>query len=438
VGSQEFRLRIPLSPPQKEFLLSPAKYTFMSGGFGSGKSHALAEKIIYRCVQNPGLRGQIIASDYSRLSRDVLPKLYELLDGHEIDHKWVPSAVPGTPSRELLIGEGFIDSRLLIGSCDQPDGLKGPSLAFIACEEASLLPRYVPGKAESVWAILVSRLRVPGGTLTIDLSGTPEGTANWTTDLWERAPDDASLVPGWRRDYRLIRASSWSNPCNPPGYVQSMIDAMDPTQRIEKIEGRPAAGIGGQCYYGFDVSRNVARLGYDPLRGPIVVAQDFNVDPACSLLCQFWNGTLLVFAEIVLQDSNTPEMARTLVSKVKGHGRQPGDCDVYPDAAGRSRQTSGTTDHAIMRAHGFTRLKFNHEGNPPVTDRINDVNGALYHGRVKIDPGCKMLIRDLTQVVRGPDGSIVKSKKHLTHLSDCLGYAISKLLPIRKVLARVG
>lgn len=425
----------PMTAPQREFMLSPSRFTTLSGGYGSGKSWALRLKSLYRACQNPGMPGMIVASDYGRLSRDVLPGFFELCDEHEISREWLRQPMPGLPARALLLGQGWLDSIVYFGSMDAPEAIKGANLAWITCEEITLFPRNLPGKDEPTWGVLISRLRIPGATNTIDGSGTPEGKNSWTCDpgRFETAPDSPEQVAAWLRDYRVIRAGTASNPFVADTYMADLRNTLDPIQQREKIDGMPAAGGGGQCYYAFDRARNVRRVRYSRLCGEIVIAQDYNVDPACALLCQFARGFLFVFDEVVLPNSNTPAMARELARRVKALGSRPDECVVFPDAAGRARQTSGTSDHAIMRQHGFTRLRFNRSGNPPVIDRVNSVNGALYHGRVLIDPSCVTIIRDLSQVASGPDGCPIKTTRALTHTSDALGYVVMRLLPIRRL-----
>lgn len=411
------------------------KYTAIIGGYGSGKTHGLSWKLALRCFQNQGLAGMIIASDLVRLSRDIIPAFCQrFVDLGLQEPRWTKerSAVPGTPSRFLYIEE--LGVKVYAGSTARPDSIKGPNLAFIGLEEFTLLPRYIPGKTETVWSLLTSRLRLPGGTLTIDASGTPEGKQCWVCDpgRFETPPDDPAKLEQWTRDFLVIRASSWENRHNAEGYVQTMMDAMDPIQIREKVYGIPSAGTGGACYYAFDRARNVRPVKYDPYKGEVLIGQDYNVDPGCAVLAQLRGGVLYVFGEVCLPDSNTLAVAEELKRRCGRIRVHPHECRVFPDASGRSRQTAGSSDHNIMRAAGFTRLIYDREGNPRIFDRLNAMNGALWHGRIVVDPSCTRLIKDLMQVARGPDGRPLKGDKTLTHLSDALGYIVTRLMPIRR------
>jgi hypothetical protein len=82
---------------------------------------------------------------------------------------------------------------------------------------------------------------------------------------------------------------------------------------------------------------------------------------------------------------------------------------IYGDATGEQRRTSASrTDWQIVknffgrytdRYHARFRVP---SANPPVKDRINCVNAVLRNHagerRLRIDPRCKQLIKDLEQV----------------------------------------
>jgi hypothetical protein len=79
--------------------------------------------------------------------------------------------------------------------------------------------------------------------------------------------------------------------------------------------------------------------------------------------------------------------------------------------------------------------------NPPVKDRVNCVNAVLHNHagehRLLIHPACKHLIRDLEQVCwkADPHGNVLadldKSDPMRTHVSDALGYCLSREFPMQ-------
>ena len=70
--------------------------------------------------------------------------------------------------------------------------------------------------------------------------------------------------------------------------------------------------------------------------------------------------------------------------------------------------------------------------NPPVVDRVNLVNKMMES--LIVDPSCKIMIRDFDQVTNKPNTREIDkgSNKELSHISDALGYALVKLIGIKK------
>ena len=86
--------------------------------------------------------------------------------------------------------------------------------------------------------------------------------------------------------------------------------------------------------------------------------------------------------------------------------------------------------------------------NPAVKDRVNCVNAMLlnYAGkrRLVLDTRCRELANDLEQVIwkSDPHGNVLsdlnKSDPMRTHLSDALGYYVSREFPLRGFVGERG
>jgi hypothetical protein len=127
---------------------------------------------------------------------------------------------------------------------------------------------------------------------------------------------------------------------------------------------------------------------------------------------------------------------------------RPLNVSIYGDATGEQRKTSASrTDWQIVK-NFFGRYTDRYHArfcvpsaNPPVKDRINCVNAVLRNHagerRLRIDPRCKQLIKDLEQVgwKADPHGNplaeLDKSDFMRTHASDALGYLVAREYPIR-------
>lgn len=209
----------------------------------------------------------------------------------------------------------------------------------------------------------------------------------------------------------------------------------------------------GQVYYGFSLDDTVrdkdylnSSVEYDVNR-PLRINFDFNVDPFCVTFSHairrvddFRNvyDDVHVFDELVVRNSNTPEVCDRIIERFKGHKT---GLVVYGDAAGQARHTSSSfSDYQIIRDKlkdfpGFTS-KFKLK-NPSVKDRINAVNSKLKacdgSRHLFVHPRCKKLIKDFTSVVyKEGTTDISKENLELTHLTDGLGYQIDFEYPVVK------
>jgi hypothetical protein len=153
------------------------------------------------------------------------------------------------------------------------------------------------------------------------------------------------------------------------------------------------------------------------------MGNDFNTSKLVCILCQKDGETLRVFDEILLENSNTFEMAKAMEAKIKALGHR-GSTLVIPDSTGSARKTCSTkTDHQILREAGFTLPAFR---NPLRKDRFNNCNSRLEKGLVMVDSRCKTLLTDL----RTFDG--VEEHGNLGHMGDAWGYVLWHLFPMIK------
>jgi hypothetical protein len=184
---------------------------------------------------------------------------------------------------------------------------------------------------------------------------------------------------------------------------------------------------------------------------PLVWTLDFNIDPACSLLCQLVGKRVVVLDEITLRDSSTYDVCDEFARRTeKWRERLPGPLTVrvFGDASGSSRKSSASrTDWQIVkefleaRKTAYTPAVRVPSDNPGIKDRINNVNAVIENAqaqrRLTVAPGCTQLIRDLEQVCwkqdasGAPVGELDHSDPLRTHLSDALGYFISRELGMR-------
>jgi PBSX family phage terminase large subunit len=203
-----------------------------------------------------------------------------------------------------------------------------------------------------------------------------------------------------------------------PDYLK-MLSKMPEKERMRFLEGEFTNDDDGAAYYAFD--REIHVSDTDMIKaGSIFIGMDFNVQPMTAVILRIAGGKFYITDEIYLENSDTYKMCDTLVKK-KYFGT------VIPDSTGKNRKTSGKSDHAILKEHGFTIPVVR---NPFVTDRVNNVNRLLTDNRIIINPKCKKLIGDLEKVSWKDNKLDQKTDPMLTHISDALGYALWYLEPI--------
>ena len=396
---------------QLDYVLSDAKYPFLLGGYGSGKTVGFCVFALRQCAKNPGKRILLAEPTYPMI-RDVLQPCFEDIV-RQLGFSYEYSATE--MKYRVIWKKGWCD--VLMRSCESYMRWAGLNLAAAGIDEADQL------KDDRAWKMLLSRLR-DGNTLTGFGSGTPEGF-KFVYKYWEDDPN-----PG----YKLVRGKTTDNSMLPEEFINSLKENYDETLLRAYLNGEFVNLQSGATYYNFDRSNNVKANTYNHAL-PVRLSCDHNVSPTTGAIFQTYSNSpyVRVFDEIELHHSGGAEIiTERLAQEVKA--RYPNQKYIaYPDPSGKSRHTSSLhSDHDILLKSGF-QLKVK-PVSPRITDSVNAVN-KICEGNLIIDPSCKGLITDLEQTVNKPGTrEIEKSNKERTHFSDGLRYAIDFEYPIIKPL----
>jgi hypothetical protein len=360
----------------------------------------------------------VVAPTYKMLQDPVLATFEEVLELWSIPHHFRKSlSVLDLPWGKIYLRSG-----------DDANSLRGPSLSFFGIDEGAMIDA-------RVWKICISRLRDKNATeLKGFVSSTPEGMDWLYSEFVEKADD------GSRPQYALFQASSRENIFLPESYVGDLEQSYDENLARAYIEGEFCDMASGRAYHEFG-NHNIREIQFNP-SFPLGLTADFNVSPCCWEIFQNYNGQIFFLDEIVMRDNaSTEAMMGKFVDLYRrldsGANRE---VQVYGDASGRARSTSGDSDWVIisefLKSNGISYTGFVPKANPPVKDRLNSVNAALRNRgtetRIFIDPKCEALVKDLRLVSLTRDGNIDKRRKELSHSSDAFGYAVSAIMPIRK------
>ena len=409
---------------QNKFIRSDEKFVLLCGGYGSGKTVSLCLKAITELGRNPN-KTILLAEPVYPMIKDVLqPTLESILS--DLKFKYTYRASENKYNIFWKNGKGSI----ILRSAENWRRWAGLNLCAFGIDEAALL------KDDSAWKMGMSRLR-DGNHLTGFITTTPEGF-NWVYEYWKEKPKD---------NYQLIKAKTTDNTFLPDEFVETLKENYDSKLVDAYINGNFVNLQHGQAYYNFDRGLNETQTKYDPQK-QIRIALDFNVEPMCAVLLQFYNTNpkIRVFDEISISYGGSGELMTERISreiKAKYPKSKFAPTDIfkkqpirdnyicYPDPAGQQRRTSARlTDHDILRKEGFlVKVK---RSAPRVIDRLNSVNNAFKS--MIVDPKCKGLIKDLEQVcVKEGTRELDKSQKDLSHFSDALGYFIDYEMPVRKL-----
>lgn len=385
------RKRITLSTAQINFFRSENKYTLFCGGLGGGKTYVGALWAISMALKHPGCNGLITANSYSQLKKATLAKIFQLLT--ELEIKFEYKSQDGV----LIIG----DSTVYCLSMEKYDLLRGIEVGWAWSDECAFYK-------EEAFNVLQGRIRDTRGPCQWKGTTTPNGF-NWLYTVFVERPLNSSKV---------VFATTMDNIENlTPGYVESLRQMYDSRLAAQELDGQFVNLNSGKVYYAFDRSKHCKQVPSG--RHLIYVGLDFNVHPLCGIFCYEKEGVIYVVDEIYLEDSNTFQAAKEIITKYPFHAIRV----VADDSGSRRKTSSNTTDHEIIRRAGLDLVEFR---NPGIKDRFNNMNRLFDYNKIVIDPKCKKLIEDLEKLTHDNKDPM------LSHVSDALGYASWHINPLKR------
>ena len=395
------------SVPQFDYITCDDPYPAMVSGFGAGKTQAAVNRSIIGKLKYPTLNRGFYEPTYDLVRMIAFPRFEEVLTELGIPYKLYKS-----PLNYIEIEN---HGKIFFRSMDTPSRIIGYEHADADVDELDTLKK---DDAAEVWRRILSRNRQKkpdGKPNTIGVTTTPEGF-RFVYDNWKKDP---------KNGYRIIQASTDSNPHLPDGYIQSLIDIY-PSNLLEAyIDGRFVNLTSGSVYPSFNresVDCNETYQDKDVLH----IGMDFNVNKmsACIFVQRgdFW-------AEIdeIKDGRDTPQMIEIIKQRYP-----ESRIIIYPDASGKNASSKGASlsDISLLRAAGFEiRAK---DSNPPVKDRVAAVNKALEDGKVRINVRkCPTSADHLEQQAYDANGQPDK-KSGLDHMPDAFGYFVYYNMPIIK------
>jgi phage terminase large subunit-like protein len=241
--NRNVELSFRLNKKQAEFYRSQRKFKAFIGGIGSGKSFMGCLEALLYALYHPGAVIMIVAPSY-RIMRDSTQRSFM-----EICPPEAIAQVKDAKHELVLIAQdqrtGRVGtSEVLFRSADNPDDLRGPSLAMVVLDEASKMPK-------QTWQIIIGRLRQPGFEHRALALTTPKGR-NWLWDVF---------VKNATSETDLVTCPTEVNRQNlPPGFIESLQEQYVGVFKEQELMGQFVT-FEGRVYEGFDQIKHVAPAG---------------------------------------------------------------------------------------------------------------------------------------------------------------------------------
>lgn len=399
-----------------DLFISDARSIMLYGGSRSGKTFFIVWAIFARAAQHKS-RHVILRAKFNHAKRslwlDTIPKVLAIA---------FPDlgAIPNKSDFYYLLPNG---SEIWVGGLDdkeRTEKILGTEYSTMYFNESSQIDYQSMNMAKT-------RLAEKSGLKKkLYYDANPPKKSHWQYWVFEKKINPIDDEPLENPDqYESLLMNPIDNMDNIDEEYIDMLKTLPEKERNRFLLGLYDDESDGNAYYAFNRDNHVNDV--KRMTGTIFAGLDFNVDPMTCVIVQLIDNKINVLDEIYLNNSDTYKMA----AEIKRLGYT--GARLIPDSTGRNRKTSGQSDFDILKQAGFV-IESTH--NPFVTDRVNNVNRLFANNEIMIDNKCKKLIGDLEKVVWKDNKLDQKTDKHLTHISDALGYACYKLKPFREMNTR--
>lgn len=411
-------LRMTMTEPQAEFFQLADKYPAFVGGFGTGKTEALAMCATRDALESSRALIALYEPTYDLVRLILAPRMEEKLTDLGIRYRYHK-----TDNIIYTANGGCGD--FVLRTLDNPARIVGYESYRAHVDEIDTLRK---DQATLAWRKIIARNRQkPRGMVApfnrVSVYTTPEGF-NFVYETWAKNPQVG---------YRMVQAPTRTNPFLPPDYIESLRASYPPQLIDAYLEGRFVNLNSGAVYPEF--SRMLNHAPTTVVDGePLLVGMDFNVNKMASVVYVLRDGWPHAADELTgVRD--TPEMARLLRQRYPKQV-ESSRLAVYPDASGQntSSKSASESDLSILRQAGFAVHV--RSTNPAVKDRVNAVNAMILNDkgerRLKVNTdACPVLTAALEQQAYDKNGQPDKTGDH-DHPNDAAGYPIVFRWPIVK------
>lgn len=401
-------------PKQSAALRSKARFIMLPCGRGSGKTELARRRLVMALPKKQPWPDPIYfyaLPTYAQARRVAWEPLKKLIPDH-----WVESVSESRMEVKTIFG-----STLYVVGLDKPQRIEGNQWdGGVVDESCDQKPKHfektirpaLTHKKGWCWRIGVPKRFGPGATDFREACkrGETDLTLEYATFAWP------------------------SRDILPPEEIQSARESMDILDFQEQFEASWASSSGA-VFHAFDESIHVISHQEPDFDRPILVGQDFNVNPMSWVLCQSQHQQLYVFDELFIRNTNTQRSLDVLFEK---YGDKFKSWEFYGDASGKANKTSASSSDVAQirndKRFPNKRVYYN-KRNPPIADRFASTNAMLKNAagivRTRISDQCQKLITDLNVRAYKPGTRQVADTGDIGHMTDGLGYLVHKKWPVR-------
>lgn len=386
-------MEIKLFQHQMEFVESKATHTAIVGGFGSGKSFIGIAKAVEKKLMMPGIAVGYYLPTYPLIRDMAFQRFSEYLTLRKI-----PFQLHET-NKEFVTPYG----KIILRSMDNPAMIVAYETGYAIIDEADVLPIR---KMKDAFVNILARNRasLPFGKNQLDFVSTPEGFKFLYNFFVKEARDDK----------KIIHAHTEANTTLPPDYIENLKKSYTANQLKAYLYGEFVNITNESVYSSYD--REAHRHNEKIIDGEaLYVGMDFNITNMNAVI-HIKRATKLYAVGEIASAYNTQSVVEQLKARYPNHKFR-----INPDASGKSRRTSGSSDFGILQKAGF--FVDAPKKNPRVSERVNAVNLAFERGQYFVDDDACPMYAEALEKQSYKDGAPDKDSG-FDHITEAGGYSV--------------
>lgn len=378
---------------QKEFIDCPKRYTIVEATTKAGKTTGCLVWIF-----ESALRGRYghnfwwVAPVFSQ-SKIAFRRLKRFITNKDI-------FTANETELSITLANGAV---IWFKSAEKPDNLFGEDVYGVVIDEATRM-------REEAWFAIRSTLTATNGPVKI--IGNVKGTSNWAYRL---ARDAEKGKENWGY-FKITAADAVAAKILDQAEIEDAEATLPRGVFLELYYGIPNENASDRFCYSFMKDKHVGRCSLN-MEHTIYASFDFNYNPICVSLIQFYNNTIWVPKVLKLENSNIYSLCQAIKSTIPRFDDQLHMMLVTGDATGSSHSAlvkDNLNYYRIIRQElGLGASQFKVPSiNPKLEENQVLVNAILEHCNVQMDPdGASKLIYDCDYVKIGIDKKIIKTDR---------------------------